>query len=112
MGHLLECVKLYGKFINKNENKHMLRCNIAATLLKTYWKNLYSVKCYVKSNMNVFTLSLWENCGRGLIYFDQFICIFKSFFWEVTGPGIYSVLQWPIIIMGLLICHRKLNLRQ
>ena len=36
-------------------------------------ENLYSVKCYDKSNMNVFTLSLWKNFPWGLIYFDQFI---------------------------------------
>ena len=52
-GHLLEYVKLYGKFINKSETKHMLRRNIAATSLKIIWENLYSVKCYDKSNMNV-----------------------------------------------------------
>ena len=51
----------------------MLRGNIAATLLKTLLKNLYSVKCYDKLNMNVLTLSLWENFWWGLIYFDQFI---------------------------------------
>ena len=69
-GHLLECVELYGKFINKNETWHMLRGNIDATSLKILWKNLYSVKCYDKSNMNVFTLSLWENFRWGLIYID------------------------------------------
>ena len=52
----------------------MLRGNIAATSLKMLWKNLYSVKCYAKSNLNVFTISLWEIFWRGLIYFDQFIC--------------------------------------
>ena len=41
-------------------------------LLKMVWQNLYSVDCYDKSNMNVFTLSLWENFLWGLIYFDQF----------------------------------------
>ena len=51
----------------------MVRGNIAATSLKMLWKNLYSVKCYDKLNMNVFTLSLWENFSWGLIYFDQFI---------------------------------------
>ena len=51
----------------------MVRGNIAATLLKILWKNLYSVKCYDKLNRNVFTLSLWENFWWGLIYFDQFI---------------------------------------
>ena len=59
-GELLKCRKLYGNFINKNETKHMLRRNIAATLLKTLSENLYSVKCYDTSivNFNVFTLSL------------------------------------------------------
>ena len=51
----------------------MLRGNIAATSLKMLLKNLYSVKCYDKINMNVETLSLWENFWWGLIYFDQFI---------------------------------------
>ena len=51
----------------------MLRGNIAATSLKMLLKNLYSVKRYDKFNMNVLTLSLWENFWLGLIYFDQFI---------------------------------------
>ena len=34
MGHLLEWLKLYGKFINKRETLPMLRGNIAATSLK------------------------------------------------------------------------------
>ena len=51
----------------------MVRGNIAATSLKMLRKNLYSVKCYDKLKMNVFTLSLWENFWWGLIYFDQFI---------------------------------------
>ena len=72
-GRLLECVELYGKFINKSETQRMTRENIAATSLKMLWKNIYSVKCYDKLNMNVFTLSLWENFWWGLIYFDQFI---------------------------------------
>ena len=50
----------------------MLRGNIAATSLKMLLKNLYTVKCYDKLNMNVLTLSLWENFWWGLIYFDQF----------------------------------------
>ena len=73
MGHLLECVELYGKLINKSEIKRMLRGNIAATSLKMLLINLYSVKCYDKLNMNVLTLSLWENFWWGLIYFDQYI---------------------------------------
>ena len=51
----------------------MLRGNIATTSLKMLLKNLYSVKCYDKLNMNVLTLSLWENFWWGLIYFDQFM---------------------------------------
>ena len=50
----------------------MLIENIAATLLKIKWKNLYSVNCYDKSNMNVLTLSLWKQFWWGLIYFNQF----------------------------------------
>ena len=51
----------------------MLRGIIAASLLKIKLENLVSVNCYDKSNMNAFTLSLWENIRWGLIYFDQFI---------------------------------------
>ena len=53
----------------------MVRGNIAATSLQMLCKNLHSVKCYDNLNMNVFTLSLWENFWWGLIYFDQFIYI-------------------------------------
>ena len=49
----------------------MLRGNIAATSLTILLENLYSVKCYDKSNMNVLTLILWENFRWGLIDFDQ-----------------------------------------
>ena len=72
-GHLLECAEHYGKLINKSETWRMMRGNIAATSLKILRKNIYLVKCYDKLNMNVFTLSLWENFWWGLIYFDQFI---------------------------------------
>ena len=51
----------------------MLRGNIAATSLKMLLKNIYSLKCYDKLNINVLTLSLWETIWWGLIYFDQFI---------------------------------------
>ena len=50
----------------------MLRGKVAATWLKILWKNLYSVKCYDQSIINVFTLSLWENFLFGLINFDPF----------------------------------------
>ena len=53
----------------------MLRGNIAATSLKIVLENLVSVKCYDLSNINVFTLSLWENMRWGLIYFDQFMSV-------------------------------------
>ena len=48
----------------------MLRGNFAATSLKILLKNLnlYSVKCYDKSNMTVLTLSILENFRWGLIY--------------------------------------------
>ena len=58
----------------------MLRGNIAVTSLKMLLKNLYSVKCYYKLNMNRLTLSLWENFWWGLIYFDQFISEYISTF--------------------------------
>ena len=54
----------------------MLRGNIAATSLKMLLKNLHSVKCYDKLNMNVLTLSLWGDFWWGLIYFDQNILSF------------------------------------
>ena len=53
----------------------MLRRNIAATSLKMLCKNLYSVKCYDITRMNVFAIGLWENFNWGLSYFDQFICL-------------------------------------
>ena len=37
----------------------MMRRNIAATLLKIVCKNLYSVKCYDKTNLKFFALSIW-----------------------------------------------------
>ena len=65
----------------------MLRRNIAATSLKMLMKNLYSVKCYDKFNMNVLTLSLWENFWWGLIYFDQFTTdIYQIQFQTSTSP--------------------------
>ena len=73
MGHLLECVELYGKFINNNENLAHVERKHCCYLAEDLMKNLNSVKCYDKSNMNVFTLSLWENFWWGLIYFDPFI---------------------------------------
>ena len=52
----------------------MLRGNIGATSRNILWKYLYSVKCYDKSNMNVFTISVWANLrGGGLNLFCQFI---------------------------------------
>ena len=60
------------KFINISEILHMLRRNIAETLLKILCKNLYTVKSYDKTNMIVFALSLWENISWGFAYFDQF----------------------------------------
>ena len=56
----------------ENLSINLKSSNIAATSLKILLKNLYSVKCYDKLNMNVLTLSLWENYWWGLIYFDQF----------------------------------------
>ena len=54
----------------------MLSGNIAATLLKILWKNLYSVKCYAKSNLNVFvfTLSQWEIFSVAQFIFTSFYC--------------------------------------
>ena len=73
MGHLLKCVKLYRTFINVDETLHYLRRTIAATSLKISCPNLYSVKRYDETNMNVFALSIWEKFSWGLTYFDKFI---------------------------------------
>ena len=73
MANLLKYRKLYGKFISTSEIEHMLRRNIAATLLKMLCKNLYLVKCYNKTNQNVFALSLQENFSWGSTYFDKLI---------------------------------------
>ena len=74
LGHQLKCVKLLGKCIEKNEILNMLRRSSVAILLKVLCKNLCKVKCYDKTNMEVFALSQWENFswGLGLTYFDQF----------------------------------------
>ena len=77
--NLLECVELYGKSSNKSETYHKLRRNVPATSMKIFWKNLYWVKWYATSNMNVFTLSIWENFQWGLIYYDQFKSHIESF---------------------------------
>ena len=54
---MLKCVEAYEKFINKNNPSIiMLRGNIAVSSLKILWKKSYSVKCYDKSSMKVFTL--------------------------------------------------------
>ena len=58
-GHLLKCVKLYSKCIKLDETFHDLRRNIAATSLKISCTNLYSVKSYDATNLNVFALSTW-----------------------------------------------------
>ena len=71
-GHLLKCVKLHRKCININDTKRVVSRNIAATSLKILCSNLYSVKSYDETNMNVFALSLWEKFSRGLTYFDDF----------------------------------------
>ena len=89
----------------------MVRGHIAATSLKMLWKNLYSIKCYDKLNMNVFTLSLWEIFWWGLIYFDQFTCHRISFnnnyFYAYAD---YSTCRGQMqLIMDL---HQKLSLRE
>ena len=68
-GHLLECVMLHGKVINKNENYQMLKENIAATSLNILWKNLYALKCYAKC---IYIKSM-GNFPTRLNLFDQFI---------------------------------------
>ena len=57
----------------------MLKRKNAATLLKILSKIFYSIKCYDKTNMNVFTLSLLENFSWVLTYlaslFSKYIII-------------------------------------
>ena len=82
----------------------MLRRNIAAPSLKILWKNLNSVKFDDKSNMNVFTLSQWENFRWGLIYFDQFI------YFNIKGCGV-SFINAPfgfVIVLSWLEMNRSL----
>ena len=43
-GHLLKCVKINRRFINKSETLHMLKRNIAATSLKIVRKILIGQK--------------------------------------------------------------------
>ena len=77
----------------------MLRRNIAAPSLKILWKNLNSVKCYDKSNMNIFTLSQWGNFRWGLIYFDQFIKgkrIYSSYFSLKSSPWTTGSISFPL----------------
>ena len=56
----------------------MMRRNIAATSLKIVCKNLYSVKCYDKTNMKVFALSLWGKNQQGLNLFWPVYMDFKT----------------------------------
>ena len=79
----------------------MLRGNIAATLLKILWKNLYSVKCYDKSNMNVFTLNLWEKFLLGLIYFDQF-----TYGFSIMTRQIFAIVHKQSVVFstGISLC--------
>ena len=57
----------------------MLKRKNAATLLKILSKIFYSIKCYDKTNMNVFTLSLLGNFSWVLTYlaslFSNYIII-------------------------------------
>ena len=66
-------LEVYEKFISTSEIEHMLRRNIAATLLKMLCKNLYLVKCYDITNQNAFALSLRENFSWSSTYFDKLI---------------------------------------
>ena len=43
----------------------MMRRNLAATSLKIVCKNLNLVKCYDKTNMKDFALSLWKKKSAG-----------------------------------------------
>ena len=79
-GHVLKCVKLYAKFININEIWHMFRKKHCCYFAENFMENLYSVKCYDKTNTKVFALSLCENISLGLIYFDQAPGLKKTFF--------------------------------
>ena len=84
---------------------------MAATSLKMLLKNLYSVKCYDKLNMNALTLSLRENFWWGLIYFDQFTLIEHKIdlnceiqlltFWFYIISELTSVCIWYVIGCGV-----------
>ena len=50
-----------------------MRRNIAAISLKISCKNLFSVKTFDETNINLFALSLLEKVSWGLTYFDEFI---------------------------------------
>ena len=45
-GHLLKCVELHRKFVNKSEIQHMLKRNIATSSLKIICEYHNLVKCY------------------------------------------------------------------
>ena len=64
----------------KSGSFFFFRNNIAASSLKISCTNLYSLKSYDETNIEVFALSLWEKMSWDLTYFDEFLfflgCIF------------------------------------
>ena len=67
----------------------MLRRDIAASLQKILCRSFNSLKSYVKTNMTVFVLSLWEKYRWGLTSFDQFS------FWDIllTNSGKFDKIR-------------------
>ena len=72
-GLLLKGVDLSRNSISKSEIKHMLRRDIAASLLKFLCENFNPLKSYGKTNMTVFVLILQDKYRWGLTSFDQLV---------------------------------------
>ena len=77
-GHLLKFVDLRRKWINISETLHMLRRDIAASMLKILCQKINPIKSYSKTKMTVFVLSLWEKYRWGLTSFGQFILFYRK----------------------------------
>ena len=63
--------------------------NILCVITQSF-KNIYLVKCYDKSNMNIFTLSLWDVFWWGLIYFGQFSYFYKDIMFVLELPYLFG----------------------
>ena len=60
-----------------NKTRYLLECLKLYYFAENFIGKSFSVKCYDKSKIFAFTLSIWENIRWGLIYFDQFISNYK-----------------------------------